>query len=73
MKFINKEKIISAELVEPYENNGEPWDHTESHGWRLVLVVGHLPEGHRIIEVIDVKDKDAGIRLAYLSLELTKV
>jgi len=41
MKFINIHKILSAEIVNPYENTGEAWDITESHGWRLNLTIGN--------------------------------
>ena len=40
-QFINKNKIIEANINEPYENEGENWDMTNTRGWELVLTVGY--------------------------------
>ena len=43
--YINKNNIIEAYISEPYENCNESWDVSESHGWRLVLVIGFQNDG----------------------------
>jgi hypothetical protein len=44
-EFINTLNIISATIVEPYESSKEYWDHTSSHGWKIVFVMNNTIDG----------------------------
>lgn len=56
--YINKNNIIEAYISEPYENCNESWDVSESHGWRLVLVIGFQNDGYPNLIKIDYDSKE---------------
>lgn len=57
-KYINKNSVIEASISEPYENCNESWDISESHGWRLVLVIGFQNDGYPNLIKIDYNSKE---------------
>lgn len=57
-KYINKNNVIEASISEPYENCNESWDISESHGWRLVLVIGFQNDGYPNLIKIDYNSKE---------------
>lgn len=57
MKAINRDKIIEASIIEPYEFDSEaPFG--SSHGWQVLLVVGYTMEGYPIQKNIDMENED---------------
>lgn len=68
MKAINKDKVIMAEIFEPYENSGEPWDSARSHGWQVRVVLAANPGDIDII--VDVEDRECAKRFMTDSLGL---
>lgn len=57
-KYINKNSVIEASISEPHENCNEYWDISESHGWRLVLVIGFQNDGYPNLIKIDYNSKE---------------
>ena len=45
MKYLNKDRIIGADILPPYENSGESWDFTNTSGWQVCFLVGYR-DGH---------------------------
>ena len=58
MKFVNKNQIKEAFISVPYENSGEPYDTTPSHGWQLILIMEYHESGYPCKIVIDCKSED---------------
>ena len=56
--YINKDKIIMAFILEPYENGGEIYDISPSHGWQVQCIIGFTMEGHSITKEIDCESED---------------
>ena len=55
MNFINKNKIITATIVEPYQRDeSDKFDASESHGWIVSFHVGYRDGYPDVIKV----DKD---------------
>ena len=53
MNFINKNKIITATIVKPYERDKlDKFDASESHGWRVNLHVGYR-DGYPDVITVD--------------------
>lgn len=65
MKFINKKKIVCADIFPPNTNSGEPWDNSTTHGWQLCLVTGYSDSGYPYTIVIDLGSEE----LCYLMAE----
>ena len=38
MTYINKNKIIGADILAPYTNCGEPWDVRSTKGWQVRII-----------------------------------
>lgn len=51
-KFVNKDRIIEANINEPNQNSGENWDVSETRGWQLVLTIGYYDNAFPINIVI---------------------
>lgn len=71
-KYINKNNIIEASISEPYQNCGESWDIIESHGWRLILVVGFQQDGYPNLIKIDYNSEEE-CKEAIKKLDLTEI
>ena len=71
-QFINKDQILEAYVSEPNTNSGENWDISETHGWRLVLVMGRTNEGYPINVTIEKESElectEKAIKLGLTSL-----
>ena len=64
MKAINKDKIIMAEIVEPYgntEDNNLPFGE-KSHGWQVRLTIGHS-EHWPIYETVEATSEANAMRI----------
>jgi hypothetical protein len=62
MRAINKDKILYAYIIEPYENK-DKWNQKEPHGWLVVLIFGYLPNGDEIKKVVTKESKEDCIEL----------
>jgi hypothetical protein len=70
-RFINKDAIISADIIKPYENSGEEYDTTPTHGWVVRFLVGY-DNGHPVFQEATLKDIDDCVCLIR-SLGLTEI
>ena len=64
IKFINKDAVICAKIVEPYKSNGSKTDFKEEHGWKLVVVVGFTSLGDEITLHFEYKSKEECVSIA---------
>jgi len=71
-QYTNKNKIIEAFIVEPYQNSGDAWDLSSSHGWQAVLIVGYSVDGYPNKITVDKEDEISCMKFLD-SLELTKI
>ena len=62
MKYINVNKIIAADILEPYENSGESWDIGSTRGWQVSFLVGYR-EGYPDCILVDKETKKDCIKL----------
>ena len=62
MRAINKDKILYAYIIEPYENK-DKFNYNEPHGWLVALVFGYLPNGNEIKKVVTKESKEECIEL----------
>lgn len=53
MKAVNRDKIIEAQIIEPYENDPTIPIDGNTHGWQVALIVGYTNEGFPIKMIID--------------------
>jgi len=56
-QFVNKDKVIQAFVVEPYKNDGEPWDMGNTHNWQAKLIMGYFENGYPIEICIEVNSE----------------
>ena len=71
MKYINSNKIITADILEPYINSGEVWDIGNTRGWQVSFIVG-FNEGYPNCIVVDRETKEECIKLTQI-LGLTPI
>lgn len=57
MRAINKNKIIEAEILEPYAGDNYLPFSSPSHGWQVVFIMGYMQDGYPIKIVIDKPTK----------------
>jgi hypothetical protein len=62
MNYINVNKIIAAEILEPYKNSGESWDMGNTRGWQVSFLIGYR-EGYPDCILVDKETKEDCIKL----------
>lgn len=62
MKYINVNKIITADILEPYKNSGESWDMGSTRGWQVSFLVGYR-DGYPDCIIVDKETKEDCIKL----------
>jgi hypothetical protein len=62
MKYINANKIIAADILEPYKNSGESWDMGNTRGWQVSFLVGYR-EGYPDCILVAKETKEDCIKL----------
>jgi len=62
MKYININKIIAADILEPYQNSGESWDMGNTRGWQVSFFIGYR-DGHPDCILIDKETNEECIKL----------
>lgn len=72
MTYINKNKIIQAEIIEPYQNSGLSGDFLETHGWIIVLIMDGAFDGFPVKITID-KDSKEECKNELFRLGLTRI
>lgn len=62
MKYINANKIIAADILEPYTNSGENWDTGSTRGWQVSFLIGYRDNYPDCI-LVDKDSKEECIKL----------
>ena len=62
MKYININKIIAADILEPYQNSGESSDIGNTRGWQVSFFIGYR-DGYPDCILIDKETKEECIKL----------
>ena len=70
-EFINPSRVISANILEPYENSGEAHDYTMSRGWQVSFFVGYR-DGYPDFITVDKGTREECLELIE-KLELIKL